>query len=160
MWPERVTAASHACPRTAHCDIHHHCRIYHHSFHNTSLLTVPGLHSQCSHVSCECLYWKISCLSTWQTSSFLSQRELKINSLMPSQSVSTSMRDKQANVCCTGRRIFKCGHKAAKLLWKGQPAKHIAISAFHNDFFPNKRKHKYKVCHVWTHVFGTWTNVQ
>ena len=67
--------------------------------------------SQYSHASCECLYWKISCLSTWQTPSSLSERELKINSLMASQSARTSMRHKQAHAsssaCYTGSH-FKC----------------------------------------------------
>ena len=59
----------------------------------------------------KCLYWKISCLSTWQTPSSLSERELKINSLMASQSARTSMRHKQAHAspraCYTGSH-FKC----------------------------------------------------
>lgn len=67
------------------------------SLYNTWLLIAPGLCSQYGHASCECLYWKISCLSTWQTPSSLSEREPKINSLMASQSVRTSMQHKQAH---------------------------------------------------------------
>lgn len=82
------------------------------SLFNTSLLIVPGLCSQYGHASCECLYWKISCLSTWQTPSSLSGRELKINSPMASPSVRTSMRHKQAHTsshaCYTGSHICKC----------------------------------------------------
>lgn len=73
---------------------------------------VPGPRSQYGHASCECLCWKISCLSTWQTPSSLSERELKINSLMASQSARTSMWHKQAHAsshaCYTGSHIFKC----------------------------------------------------
>ena len=82
------------------------------SLYNTSLLIVPGLCSQYGHASWECLYWKISCLSTWQTPSSLSEPELKINSLMASQSVRTSMRHKQAHTsfhaCNTASHILRC----------------------------------------------------
>lgn len=85
---------------------------------NSSLLIGTGLCSQYSHASCECLYWKISCLSTWQTASFLSEQELgkkrKINSMMASQSVRTSMQHKQARARTHEQRMI---HRHTSFRW-------------------------------------------